>query len=91
MLKCPPALLFIFLAALAIPFGVGVSGIVLLLVLSRVIAAGAYLALCYRVFPQLRIIPFRFPGRLYVLFVTFGGWVMITNAAGPVLFTSSAS
>jgi O-antigen/teichoic acid export membrane protein len=82
--KVPASITFYLLAALAIPFGVGVSGIVLLSVLSRVIAAGAYLALCYRVFPQLRMNSFSISREVIRPLVTFGGWVMITNAAGPV-------
>ena len=81
-IKMPASISLYVLAALAIPFGIRVWGIVLLSVLSRVIAAGAYLAFCFRVFPQLRtqlslsIVEMR-------SLASFGRWVMISNTAGP--------
>jgi O-antigen/teichoic acid export membrane protein len=81
--KVPGSILFYLLAALAIPFGIHVPGIVFLLVLVRLTTSFAYLTLCLRVFPGLR-------GRIHISrgsvrpLATFGGWIMVSNVTGPI-------
>jgi O-antigen/teichoic acid export membrane protein len=81
--KVPAGVSFYLLAALAIPFGVSVSGIVLLSVLSRIVAAGAYLVLCMRVFPSFGR-QFSFSIEAARPLAAFGGWVMVSNTAAPI-------
>jgi O-antigen/teichoic acid export membrane protein len=81
--KVPGSILFYLLAALAIPFGLHVPGIVFLLVLVRLSTSFAYLSLCFRVFPGLK-------SRIYFSrtamrpLATFGGWIMVSNITGPI-------
>jgi O-antigen/teichoic acid export membrane protein len=81
--KVPGSILFYLLAALAIPFGIHVPGIVLLLVLVRLTTSFAYLIFCLRVFPGLR-------GRIRISrestrpLAAFGGWIMVSNLTGPI-------
>jgi O-antigen/teichoic acid export membrane protein len=81
--KVPASVCFYLLAAMAIVLGIGVPGIVCLLVLVRLISALAYLLLCFRVFPGLRT-KIVFSRAAIRPLATFGGWVMITNFAGPI-------
>ena len=83
LVKVPASILFYLLAALVIPLGVHVPGIIALMVLVRIISTGVYLGFCFRVFPGLREHVCFSRNALRPL-ATFGGWVMITNAAGPV-------
>jgi O-antigen/teichoic acid export membrane protein len=81
--KVPGSILFYLIAALAIPFGIHVPGIVFLLVLVRLSTSYAYLILCLRVFPGLC-------GRIHISresarpLAAFGGWIMISNITGPI-------
>jgi O-antigen/teichoic acid export membrane protein len=81
--KVPASILFYLAAAMAIPFGVRVSGIVLLLVLIRLASSGAYLHFAFRVFPGLRT-DFSISGKVARPLAAFGGWVMVTNTVGPI-------
>jgi O-antigen/teichoic acid export membrane protein len=81
--KVPSSVLFYLVAALAIPFGAHVAGIVFLLVAIRLVSTVAYLFLCFRTIPELG-------SRFHVSraslgpLATFGGWIMVTNVTGPV-------
>jgi O-antigen/teichoic acid export membrane protein len=81
--KVPGSICFYLFAALAIPFGVKVSGIVLILVLVRLLTAFAYLALCFRALPTLRA-NFGFSREAIRPLTTFGGWIMVSNITGPI-------
>lgn len=82
--KIPASICFYLLAALAIPLGIHVPGIVLLLVLVRLISSFSYLVFCFRVFPSLRN-GFHFSRAAIRPLSTFGGWIMVSNITGPVL------
>lgn len=72
------------LPVIGLLMGLGVQGIILLLMISRLCSALAYLLLCFRVFPILRegvSFDFKRIGRL----LTYGGWVSVTNVLHPVL------
>jgi O-antigen/teichoic acid export membrane protein len=81
--KVPASILFYVLAVAVIPFGVHVPGIIALMVLVRFISACTYLGFCIRIFPGLRT-RVCFSRKALRPLATFGGWVMITNAAGPI-------
>jgi O-antigen/teichoic acid export membrane protein len=81
--KVPASVLFYLVAALVIPFGVHVAGIVSLLVLIRLISALCYLNFCFRVIPGLRSNPRVSRASLRPL-ATFGGWIMVSNVTAPV-------
>lgn len=81
--KVPASISFYLLAALALPFGVHVSGIVMLLVLCRLAAAIAYLVLCFRIFPELKS-GFRISREAVRPLAAYGGWVTVSNTAGPI-------
>jgi len=83
LVKVPSSVLFYLVAALAIPIGVHVAGIVSLMVGIRLISTIAYFFQCFRVIPGLRD-HLRFSrGSLRPLAV-FGGWIMVSNVAGPI-------
>ncbi|MGA9529602.1 MAG: flippase [Terriglobales bacterium] len=81
--KVPASISFYLMAAFAIPFGIRVSEIVLLLVLCRLAAAVAYFVLCLRVFPQLKT-AFSISREAIRPLASYGGWVTISNTAGPI-------
>ncbi|HKT47027.1 MAG TPA: flippase [Candidatus Acidoferrales bacterium] len=81
--KVPSSFLFYSVAAIVIPFGVHVPGVVLLLVLIRLTSSFAYLWLCFRVFPNLRARPRVSRASLKPLAV-FGGWIMVSNVTAPI-------
>jgi O-antigen/teichoic acid export membrane protein len=81
--KVPASVLFYLVAALVIPLGVHVPGIVLLLVLIRLASTCAYLFFCFRVFPGLRS-NFSISLSAARPLATYGGWVMVTNIVSPI-------
>lgn len=81
--KVPGSICFYLVAALAIPLGVKVSGIVLILVLVRLSTACMYLVLCCRTIPGLRT-NLRFSREAVRPLASFGGWVMVSNITGPI-------
>jgi len=80
--RVPSSVLFYLVAALAIPVGVHVAGIVALLVAIRLISTIAYFVLCLRTIPNLG--SFHVSKAALKPLATFGGWVMVTNVTGPV-------
>jgi O-antigen/teichoic acid export membrane protein len=83
LVKVPASILFYLLAALVIPLGVHVPGIVALMVLVRFFSTLIYLSFCFRAFPELRT-NISFSRSALRPLAAFGGWVMITNAAGQI-------
>jgi len=81
--KVPASVLFYLVAALAIPFGMHVAGIVTLLVAIRLVSTVAYFFLCFRVVPGLAS-HMRFSRASLAPLAIFGGWIMVTNVAAPV-------
>ena len=81
--KVPSSVLFYLAAALAIPFGIRVAGIVAILVAIRLVSTLAYLFLSFRTIPELGK-GFRVSKESLGPLATFGGWVMVTNVTGPV-------
>jgi O-antigen/teichoic acid export membrane protein len=81
--KIPGSVCFYLFAAIAAAAGMRVSGVVLLLVLIRLSTSFAYLALCFRVLPNLRK-SFGFSRESLAPLATFGGWIMVSNVAGPM-------
>jgi O-antigen/teichoic acid export membrane protein len=81
--KVPSSVLFYLAAALAIPFGVHVGAIVVILVTIRLVSTLAYLLLCFRTIPELGK-QFRISRASLGPLATFGGWIMVTNVTGPV-------
>jgi O-antigen/teichoic acid export membrane protein len=81
--KVPASICFYLFAALAIPFGVRVSGIVLILVLVRFFTCFMYLAFCFRALPNLQA-NFGFSREAIRPLASFGGWIMVSNITGPI-------
>ena len=81
--KVPASILFYLSAALVIPFGVHVAGIVALLVSIRLVSTFFYLTFCLRVIPGLRS-SFGFSRAALGPLATFGGWIMVSNVTAPV-------
>lgn len=80
-----PANASIFLLpALALPFGIGLPGIVLLLVVARLAATIAYLLLCLRRFPILRRNYSGNSAEVRTL-LGYGGWVTVSNIVSPIM------
>jgi O-antigen/teichoic acid export membrane protein len=81
--KVPASVAFYLLAALAIPLGIRVPGVVSLLVFVRLTSALIYLFLCFRIFPGLKTNIHVSRAALRPLSV-FGGWIMVSNITGPI-------
>jgi O-antigen/teichoic acid export membrane protein len=72
------------LPAIALPFGIGLPGIVLLLVLARLGATIAYLLLCLWRFPLLRRNYSGDPTAVRTLLV-YGAWISVSNIVSPLM------
>ena len=81
--KVPSSVLFYLVAALVLPLGVHVAGIVSLLVAIRLISTFAYFTFCLRVIPGLRS-KFHVSRASLGPLATFGGWIMVSNVTAPV-------
>ena len=82
--KIPCSTLFYSVAALAIPFGITVSGIVVLLVSVRCASALAYLLMCLAVIPRLRSCV-SISREAFRPLARFGGWITLSTVTGPIL------
>lgn len=82
--KVPANISVFLLPAIALALGLRLPGIILLLVLSRLGATGAYLALCLRVFPALRR-DFLFDLGLLRPLIAYGGWITVSGVVSPLL------
>src|ERR1700736_3857855 len=78
IVRVPASVLFYLVAALVIPLGVHVPGIVSLMVLIRFASTLAYLFFCFRVFPGLKT-HFRISKASVKPLAVFGGWIMVSN------------
>ena len=83
VVKVPASVLFYLVAALAIPLGVHVAGIVTLMVSVRLVSTLAYLLFCFRVIPALGA-HFRLSRASLKPLAVFGGWIMVSNVSAPV-------
>jgi O-antigen/teichoic acid export membrane protein len=81
--RVPTSFLFYSVAALVVPFGVHVPGVVFLLVLVRFLSTFVFLWFCFRVFPGLRH-DVRVSRASFKPLAVFGGWIMVSNITGPV-------
>ena len=81
--KVPASICFYLAAAVAIPLGIGVVGIVSILVLIRLSTAVIYLFLCFKVIPNLRTTP-RISRKAMGPLSIYGGWIMVSNITGPI-------
>lgn len=81
--RVPSGVCFFLFAAIGVRFGVKVPGIVLILVVIRLLGACAYWVLCCRTIPNLRS-NLRFSREAVRPLASFGGWVMVSNIAGPI-------
>jgi len=82
--KVPASVLFYSVAALVIPLGVHVAGIVSLMVAIRLVSGLFYLSFCLRVIPGLRS-NFRVSRASLGPLATFGGSIMVSNVTAPLL------
>jgi O-antigen/teichoic acid export membrane protein len=82
--KIPANACIYLFPALALPFGLGLPGIVWLLALVRMGTMAAYLAACLKLFPGLRR-HFPFDRQLLRPLLVYGGWVTVSNLVGPLL------
>ena len=84
-IKIPANISVFLLPAIALPFGLRLPGIVLLLVLARLGSTLAHLVVCLKVFPVLRhTITFSFQAKILRPLLTFGGWLTISNVVSPL-------
>lgn len=71
---------------LVLPFSHSIAAIIGLLAISRSIAGAVHLWACIRVFPQLRN-GFQIQRSGIVSLLRFGGWMTVSNVAGPLMVT----
>lgn len=86
LLRIPSSALVFIIPAVALPFGLRLPGIVLLLVISRLGSAVAHLVYCFRVLPCLRLWPV-FNRSVVGPLMSFGGWITVANIINPVLLS----
>jgi O-antigen/teichoic acid export membrane protein len=84
IVRAPSSSLMFLIPALAVPLGLRLPGIVVLLLVARSGAALAYLLLCFKVLPDLRRSLFIHPKMIGAL-LSFGGWVTVSNVVSPVV------
>jgi O-antigen/teichoic acid export membrane protein len=85
-LRVPSSALVFIIPAVALPFGLRLKGIVLLLVISRLGFAVAHLVYCLRVLPCLAARP-AFDNHVIRPLIAFGGWVTVANVVNPILLS----
>jgi len=83
-IKIPANISVFLLPVLGIPLAIGLPGIVLLLVLSRLATVLAYLLACFRIFPSLRQRIALDLSLLRIMFA-YGSWVTVSNLISPLL------
>ncbi len=82
--KVPASASIFLLPAGALPLGLGLPGIILLLVFARLLATAAYLGYCFKLFPTLRH-NFSSDSKMLRPLLVYGGWVTVSNLVGPLL------
>jgi O-antigen/teichoic acid export membrane protein len=80
----PSNCLNFLLPAIGLFWGLGLPGIIVLLIISRAGTAGAYLMLCFLVYPQIRQL-FLIDLKILRLLFSFGGWITICAMLGTTL------
>lgn len=70
------------LALVGLLLGLGLPGIIGLILIVRLAALSAFIALSFHVFPKLR--EFSFSYDLFVRLLSFGGWVTVSNLVIPI-------
>jgi O-antigen/teichoic acid export membrane protein len=82
--RIPSSIGVYLFSAIALPLGLRLPSIVLLLVLSRLTAGLVYLAVCMKLFPSIRR---NYSSDLILLrsLLGYGGWVSISNFVAPLL------
>jgi O-antigen/teichoic acid export membrane protein len=86
LLRIPFSALVFIIPAAALPFGLRLPGIVLLLVVSRLFSVLAHSIYCFRALPCLRSRPV-FSDSVVRPLIKFGGWVTVGNIVNPVLLS----
>jgi O-antigen/teichoic acid export membrane protein len=82
-----PLGLFTYLGPLAVlPFSRSLTAVVAVLLGGRVCGGLAYLLLCFRALPALRLRPALEPAALLPL-IRFGSWISVSNVIGPLMVT----
>jgi len=84
ILKIPGNALVFVIPAMALPFGLKLPAVVLLLLISRLGLVLAHLILCLKVLPTLRH-GFVLESRSVIPLLTYGGWVTVASVVNPVL------
>lgn len=81
--RVPSSVMTFVLPLLGLVLGLHLQGIVALILVSRLVALTALVALGFHVLPVL----LRFSAQLVLFprFFTYGGWVMLTSIIGPIL------
>jgi len=80
----PSSALTYLLPVAALVLGFGLPAIVFFLVLARIAALAVLYVLCIRLYPALRT-GLRFNHLLVRPLLTYGGWVAVSGAVGPIL------
>jgi O-antigen/teichoic acid export membrane protein len=80
-----PASISIFVfSAIALPLGLSLPSIVILLVASRIVVALIYFGVCVNLFPMIHA-DWSLDLKLLRALLTYGGWVSISNFVAPLL------
>src|SRR5579862_130590 len=82
--KVPANISVFLLPAIAIAAGLHLPGIIFLLVIGRLLATLAYLAVCLKTFPILTK-KFTFDPKLLRPLIIYGGWVTVSSVVSAVL------
>lgn len=85
-LRIPSSVSGFLIPAVALPFGLRLPGIVLLLALSRAGFAMAHLSLCIHILPCLKTRPVFRTDVIFPL-LSFGGWVTVANFINPIMIS----
>lgn len=84
MVMTPASIMLYIFSGLSLPFHLNLPTVVLLIVLSRVVAAFAYLFLCFKIFPNIKK-KLVFSLTNLKAMASFGSWISVTNIISPLL------
>ncbi len=84
VLRIPSSILIFVIPSLALPFGLRLPGIVLLLAISRLVFAVAHMGFCIHILPALKSKP-SFSREVINPLISFGGWITVANFLNPLL------
>jgi O-antigen/teichoic acid export membrane protein len=82
--RIPSSISIFLFSAIALPLGLHLPAIVVLLVLTRIAAALIYLFVCMKLYPPIRK-KHAFDSSLLRSLLAYGGWVSISNFVAPLL------